>query len=225
MLEEVRVYRFIFSYDGENYHFRRISVKCEPKSWLVEKASRSSEELLISNEHKETKRKKLWSSHRRGWHCRASRARPSQSACLLRCRRRGSRREPGNRPRRRTESCRHGNQRRRRSWCRPPSPRSWSPSTAPPERETTEQRVNFSPPTSTMWVFLKACQRVSCRVALWSDLEGERRDGLPHVEGLSDRSLGVLLSHFRGEVGNAAGSRNRNIIEPHTVWTRPRGTV
>lgn len=48
-------------------------------------------------------------------------------------------------------------------------------------------------------------------MALWSDLEGERRDGLPHVEGLSDRSLGVLLSHFRGEVGNAAGSRNRNI--------------
>lgn len=37
-----------------------------------------------------------------------------------------------------------------------------------------------------------------------SDLEGERRDGLPHVEGLSYGSLGILLSHFRGEVRYAA---------------------
>lgn len=40
-----------------------------------------------------------------------------------------------------------------------------------------------------------------------TDLEGERRDSLPHVEGLSDRSLGVLLPHFRGEVGYAAGKQ------------------
>lgn len=38
----------------------------------------------------------------------------------------------------------------------------------------------------------------------WTNLEGERRDGLPHVEGLSDRSLRVLLANFGRVVGDAA---------------------
>lgn len=43
------------------------------------------------------------------------------------------------------------------------------------------------------------------QACIWtSHLEGERRDGLPHIEGLSNRSLGVLLSNFGGEVGYAA---------------------
>ena len=42
-----------------------------------------------------------------------------------------------------------------------------------------------------------------------TDLEGERRDALPHPEGSPHRPLGVLLTHFRGEVGNTAGNRER----------------
>lgn len=73
------------------------------------------------------------STHHHGWRCPASRAHQSQSECHLQCRRQGSMRGPGNPPLHRMESCHHGNQRQRRSWCQPPSPRSWSPSTAPPE--------------------------------------------------------------------------------------------
>lgn len=40
-----------------------------------------------------------------------------------------------------------------------------------------------------------------------TDLEGERRDALPHAEGSPQRPLGVLLTHFGGEVGNTAGSK------------------
>lgn len=46
---------------------------------------------------------------------------------------------------------------------------------------------------------------------VFSDLEGERSDSLPHVEGLSDRSLGVLLSHFRGEVRYAVEKQKQSI--------------
>lgn len=40
-----------------------------------------------------------------------------------------------------------------------------------------------------------------------TDLEGERRNALPHAKGPTDRPLGVFLTHFRGEVGNAAKNR------------------
>lgn len=42
-----------------------------------------------------------------------------------------------------------------------------------------------------------------------TDLERERSDDLPHVEGLSDGSLGVLLPHFRSEVRDAAEKTHR----------------
>lgn len=43
--------------------------------------------------------------------------------------------------------------------------------------------------------------------SVFSDLKGERSDRLPHIKGLSDRSLSVLLSYFRGEVWYAAGEK------------------
>lgn len=57
-----------------------------------------------------------------------------------------------------------------------------------------------------------------CR-ALISDLEGERCDRLPHVEGLADRSLRVLLPHFRREVRNAAG-KTRHTVTGHAGHRR-----
>lgn len=50
-----------------------------------------------------------------------------------------------------------------------------------------------------------------------TDLEGEWRDGLPHVEGLSNRPLGVLLAHFRREVGNTARNRKENLTKSSII--------
>lgn len=58
---------------------------------------------------------------------------------------------------------------------------------------------------------------------VFSDLEGERSDSLPHVEGLSDRSLGVLLSHFRGEVRYAVEKQKQSI--KHDSQTRGASTL
>lgn len=72
-------------------------------------------------------------SHRHGWRFPESTARQSRSGCLLQCRRPGSRRGPGIPPRRQMESCHHGNQRRRKWWCRRLSRRSPRLSLGPPD--------------------------------------------------------------------------------------------
>ena len=90
---------------------------------------------LTNNIGAERKAQSYEAAYRRCWRCPASRAHQSQSVCLLRCRRQGNRRGQGNPPLRQTESCHHGNQRQRRSWCPPPYHRFWSPSTAPPEQD------------------------------------------------------------------------------------------
>lgn len=45
------------------------------------------------------------------------------------------------------------------------------------------------------------------RRSLSTDLEGERRDALPHAKGSPQRPPGVLLAHLGGEVGNTAGDK------------------
>lgn len=59
--------------------------------------------------------------------------------------------------------------------------------------------------------------RMKVRTCCMTDLEGERRDGLPHVEGLSNRPLGVLLAHFRREVGNTARNKKENLTNSSVI--------